>query len=278
MANGLLACGAFLCWCRAARSGRTRARRPAAALVQHRPAVLGVARTARNVARHARPYSDPRIPATLSACFWEECGPAVERTRQSSGFSELGLSNPTACLQAIVILDADGNRILAKYYGTEYPNFKDQRAFEKSLHEKTKRAATPTRLSFLPFSSTSAAGEIILYDGYVIVYKNSVDAYFYLVGNPDENEILLSTILNSFHDAVAGLLKQNVAKATIQENMDLVVLALDECIDDGIVLEIDPQQIMARISKRSEEIPITEQSLLQAYQTAKERFAGSLLK
>lgn len=43
-------------------------------------------------------------------------------------------------IKAVVLLDAEGNRVLAKYYGQEYPNLKDQKAFEKGLFDKTKRA------------------------------------------------------------------------------------------------------------------------------------------
>ena len=60
------------------------------------------------------------------------------------------------------------------------------------MHEKTKGAASTT--------------EIILYDSYVIVYKNSADVFFYLVGDPEENEILLSMILSAFFEAISGLL------------------------------------------------------------------------
>jgi len=41
-------------------------------------------------------------------------------------------------IQAIVILDCDGERLLAKYYDrTRFPNIKEQQKFEKRLHKKT---------------------------------------------------------------------------------------------------------------------------------------------
>jgi hypothetical protein len=44
-------------------------------------------------------------------------------------------------------------------------------------------------------------------DGYVAVYRNNVDVFFYIVGSAEENELLLSGILNSFYDAVQTILK-----------------------------------------------------------------------
>lgn len=43
-------------------------------------------------------------------------------------------------IKAVVLLDAEGNRVLSKYYGKDYASTKDQKAFEKGLFDKTKRA------------------------------------------------------------------------------------------------------------------------------------------
>lgn len=44
---------------------------------------------------------------------------------------------------------------------------------------------------------------------------------------------MLHTALTAFHDSVSLLLKGLVEKRTLLENLDLVMLALDETIDDG---------------------------------------------
>jgi hypothetical protein len=43
--------------------------------------------------------------------------------------------------------------------------------------------------------------------------------------------------------------RQSVDKRTIIENYDLVSLAIDEIVDDGIILETDPTIIVQRVSK-----------------------------
>ncbi|KAK9717124.1 Golgi-to-ER vesicle coat component [Basidiobolus ranarum] len=171
--------------------------------------------------------------------------------------------------KALILLDSEGKRILAKYYkssSSDFPKLKDQHRFEKTLFEKTRRNN----------------GEIILLDGQVVIYRSSVDVFFYLVGSADENELLLSTVLNGYYEALSLLLGQQLEKRSILDHYDLVTLALDECIDDGIVLEVDPDLIVSRVSKRGTQdmfdSALTDQTLLQAYQTAKERFAGSFLK
>ncbi|KAI8837335.1 Longin-like domain-containing protein [Chytridium lagenaria] len=164
----------------------------------------------------------------------------------------LGLNS----IRAAVLLDSEGKRLIAKYYSPDYPTTKDQKVFEKALFEKTRKGST----------------EIILFDGHVVVFKNSVDVFMYLVGGSDENELMIASCLSSFHDALSILLGQ-VEKRTLLENGDLVMLALDETIDDGIILESEATQIAARVTKKGNDdsLPLTEQTIAQALKSAKSR-------
>ena len=65
------------------------------------------------------------------------------------------------------------------------------------------------------------------------------------------------------------------------ENLDLVLLAIDEVVDRGLVLETEPQVVASRVSMRGAdgEVPSGgEQTLSQAFANAKEHIARSLLK
>ena len=78
-------------------------------------------------------------------------------------------------------------------------------------------------------------GDILLYNNQLVLYKSSIDLTFYVVGPENENEIMLQNVLLAFHDAVSMLLRHQVEKRSVLENLDLVVLALDETVDDGCV-------------------------------------------
>ena len=78
-------------------------------------------------------------------------------------------------------------------------------------------------------------GDILLYNGHLVLYKSSIDLTFYVVGPEGENELMLSSVLSAFYDSVAILLRHQVEKRAILENLDLVVLCLDETVDDGYV-------------------------------------------
>ncbi|KAI1799814.1 snare-like protein [Daldinia bambusicola] len=174
-------------------------------------------------------------------------------------------------VNAIIILNIDdGSRIFAKYYNAPhhaptasstthhhqpsgpFADVKSQKTFEKGLLDKTAKQT----------------GDIILYDNRIILYKMESDVMMYVVGGVDENEVLLYNVILALRDSLHLLFKyvyelgsspsihveliqcrQSVDKRTIIENYDLVSLAIDEIVDDGIILETDPTIIVQRVSK-----------------------------
>ncbi|KAG8165403.1 hypothetical protein KVR01_005678 [Diaporthe batatas] len=153
-------------------------------------------------------------------------------------------------VNAILILSVeDGSRLYAKYYDSPhqaapapgqtapsknpYPDVKSQKAFEKALLDKTAKQT----------------GDILLFDGRIVLYKSESDVMLYLVGSVDENEVLLYNAILALRDSLHLLFKASVDKRTIIESYDLVSLAVDEIVDDGIILETDPTIIVQRVSK-----------------------------
>ncbi|EXJ54309.1 hypothetical protein A1O7_09647 [Cladophialophora yegresii CBS 114405] len=153
---------------------------------------------------------------------------------------------------AILILTTDSPpdtaRLFAKYYTPPHTNatqqptqtsqqpytgLKEQKAFEKGLLEKTAKQTS----------------DVILYDNKVVVFKMESDVMLYVVGSAEENEILLYNVVLALRDTLSILLKNSTDKRTIMENYDLVTLAIDEIVDDGIVLETDPVMVASRVSK-----------------------------
>lgn len=113
-------------------------------------------------------------------------------------------------VNAILILPTDdSSRILAKYYSAPhppsgaapnatnypganpYPSLKEQKAFEKGLLEKTNKQTS----------------DVILYDNRVVVFKLESDVMLYVVGGPDENEMMLYGVVLALRDALNILLK-----------------------------------------------------------------------
>ena len=116
-------------------------------------------------------------------------------------------------INAILLLSTDDrSRILTKYYsaphvpknspGTNpYPTVKEQKAFEKGLMEKTNKSS----------------GDVILYDGRIVVFKMEGDVMMYIVGGSEENEILLFGVVLCLRDALSILLKYEVPPTSCRE-------------------------------------------------------------
>lgn len=150
-------------------------------------------------------------------------------------------------VKASLILDNEGNRVFAKYYSAPHAdptnpstaantltNVKDQKSFEKGLFSKTNKQNA----------------DVIIYENHVVVYKQVVDVIIYMVASSlSENEAMLYQVVVGLRDALDILLSHSVDKRTILENYDLIALAIDETIDSGIILEVDPVVIAARTSK-----------------------------
>lgn len=51
------------------------------------------------------------------------------------------------------------------------------------------------------------AAEITLLENNIVVYKFAQDLHFFVTGGEDENELILSSVLQGFFDAVALLFR-----------------------------------------------------------------------
>ncbi|XP_074835307.1 coatomer subunit zeta-2 isoform X1 [Carettochelys insculpta] len=165
-------------------------------------------------------------------------------------------------VKAIFILDNDGQRLLAKYYDATFPSTKEQKTFERSVFNKTHK--TDSEIAFL--------------EGLTIVYKSSIDLFFYVVGSSQENELMLVAVLTCLFDSLNHMLRKNVEKRFLLDNLDGAFLVVDEIVDGGVILESDPQQVIQKVNFRVDDSPLSEQSVTQVLQSAKEQIKWSLLK
>jgi len=168
------------------------------------------------------------------------------------------------CIKGVAILDQNGKRIFAKYFDVDtLDTAKKQKEFEIKLHNKTHKANA----------------EIIMMDGLTVVYRSNVDVFLYIMGSQQENELLLVSVLNCLYDSLSQIFRKNVEKRCLMDNLDAVILAIDEMIDSGIIMESDPSLIASRsVTRTSDDIPLGEQTVAQVLATAKEQIKWSLLK
>jgi len=170
-------------------------------------------------------------------------------------------------IKALLILESEGGvRLVGKYYSTE-PSFATKKAhdaFEAKLHLKMKGAPL---------------GEILVVDDYTVLYKSAGDCVLLVVGHREENELLLLSALNAFRDSLDTLLKGQVDKRSMLENLDYVLLTIDELVDGGILFETEVDEIVQRVSLKAaqDDTPITEKTISDAVDSVKETLIKSFL-
>jgi hypothetical protein len=177
-------------------------------------------------------------------------------------------------IDAFLILDNEGKRLYAKYYtppkqpqaDSPLAMLKQQTAFEEALFKKTFKEHA----------------DIILFESHIVVYKEVTDFLIYVIGGLDENELGLVSVLDGFKDALEKVLNFQVDKRAIQEHYDKVSIAVDETIDDGVILETESSIIAARVSKTPKNEPslknidLSEKGFLNAFNFARGKLAEKL--
>ena len=117
-----------------------------------------------------------------------------------------------------------------------------------------------------------------MFEGLTCVYRSNVDLFFYVVGSSQENELILASVLNALYDSISQILRKNVEKRALLDNMDAVFLAVDEICDGGIILDSDSTSIVQKVSLRNDDLNLGEQTMAQVLHSAKEQIKWSLLK
>jgi len=175
-------------------------------------------------------------------------------------------------IRSLVVLDADGKRVVSRHYKPDHPTTADELAFEKKLFEKTMR------------TNAKSEAEIIMFDNMVTVYRNNADIWFYIVGSQSENELILVNVLTALFDALATSLRATPDKRNLMDNFDTLLLTIDELIDGGMILETDPNTIVNRVGMKGSDggvvaggapdgAYITEQSFKSLFASAQEQIA-----
>lgn len=137
------------------------------------------------------------------------------------------------------VTDSAGNRIVAKFYSpVDFPTPASELEFEKKLVKKTKDALHRTD------------AEVLMLDGFTVVYRSASDITFAVVGPGEENDLMLVGVLDALYETMVLLLKGVVDNRSVLAQLELLLLALDELIEGGVPFELDAPAIEARVMLR----------------------------
>lgn len=146
----------------------------------------------------------------------------------------------TPQISAILVQDSEGERIVAKFWSpSDFPDAAAEAEFEKKLFKKTKASGGPR-----------ADAEVLMLEGFTVVFKGGPDITFTVVGPQEENDLMLVAVLDSLWDTMSLLLKGAIEKRTLLAQLELLLLTLDELVEGGVPFELDPHTIESRVMLR----------------------------
>ncbi|XP_015890666.1 coatomer subunit zeta-2 isoform X2 [Ziziphus jujuba] len=145
-------------------------------------------------------------------------------------------------IKNILILDSEGKRVAVKYYSDDWATNSAKLDFEKSLFTKTMKTNARTE------------AEIAMFDSNIVIYKFVQDLHFFVTGGDEENELILATVLQGLFDAISLILR--------------------------MILETDANHIVGKVASHNMDLdaPLSEQTITQAWATARDHLTKTLLK
>lgn len=183
-------------------------------------------------------------------------------------------------VSAVLILDKEGNRLFAKYY--KHPTEDATKDSKAGFDSQFQTLAQQQKFEKAIFSKVNKVHQdILLYDNHLVTYKQANEVIFIMVAKMSENESLIYSALANLYESVRILLDYSVDSTTILENFDMVALAIDETVEEGVLMEIDPAVIVSRVTKgpsleiTTHGIEINENTISSAFSFAK-RFGERL--
>lgn len=189
-------------------------------------------------------------------------------------------------VDAILILDGDGNRLAGKYYGDFLTSTQSQLEQQQSQQQSPEESKSKPNLTVEDLRSSFErqlqtkiqgiaarpdAAEVITVMNKTAVFCGGMahgatptngsggvaggagDVRVVHVGPTSESELLLSYLCEGMYEALGHLMGGQTDRNMVLDNLELVFLLIDEHCDGGIILEVDPNKLAGSVLLKDEE-------------------------
>ena len=175
-------------------------------------------------------------------------------------------------VKAVVVINHEGKRICSRFCDRiEWPDQDTQQKFEMSLLRKVQA-----------MGDASDSVDVMEFKEYVVAYKQADDLFMFVVGGALENELIMAEVLQALDETLNITMRGQVFEEAVLENLESLLLVVDELVDqEGVIMESEPTELAARVGQQGgsfmDQVPLGEQTLGQALQTARDQITRSIL-
>ena len=178
-------------------------------------------------------------------------------------------------VDAILVLDGDGNRLAGKYYGnfmkagsssetattTEKDAGDNNATAVQSVEQLRASFERQLQSKIGSIAANPQAAEVVTVLGKTAVFcggsnqqqQQGGDVRVVHIGPSGESELLLAHLCEGVYEALNQLMGGATDRNMILDNLELVFLLIDEHCDGGIILETDGHKLASSVLLRDEQ-------------------------
>jgi len=164
-------------------------------------------------------------------------------------------------LDAILVLDGEGNRLAGKYYGSFLKKAGSDDGKVSSVDEVRKGFESQLHAKITGIAARPDAAEVVTVMGRTCVFcggaspsANPGDTVRVIhVGPPGESELVLAHLVEGMYDALSQLMGSQVDRVMVLDNLELIFLLIDEHCDGGIILETNGRKLASAVLLRDDD-------------------------
>lgn len=164
-------------------------------------------------------------------------------------------------VDAILVLDGDGNRLAGKYYGEFLKKGEAEDGKVSSVEEVRSSFERQLQSKIQGIAARADAAEVVTVMGRTAVFcggtnANSTgggDVRVVHIGPPGESELVLAHLAEGMYDALSHLMGGATDRTMVLDNLELVFLLIDEHSDGGIILETDGHKLASAVLLRDDD-------------------------
>lgn len=164
-------------------------------------------------------------------------------------------------VDAILVLDGDGNRLAGKYYGNFLKKGSSEEGKVSSVEEVRSGFERQLQSKIQGIAARGDAAEVVQVMGRTAVFCGGTnpsttgagDVRVVHVGPPNESELFLAHLVEGMYDALSRLMGGATDRTMVLDNLELVFLLIDEHCDGGIILETDGGKLASAVLLRDDD-------------------------